>query len=145
MAKETPKKSVLFLCVHNSARSQMAEGIFRHYYGEKCDVYSAGSDPRGIHSMSVQVMVEVGIDLSKHRSKNLKEFEGQEMDYVVTVCGNDQNTCPFFADGKKYVHQPFEDPSAFEGTEEDKIEQFRAVRDELKKWLEQFYTTNFEK
>jgi len=139
------KESILFICVHNSARSQMAEGIFRYYYGEKCDVYSAGSDPRGIHPVSIQVMAEIGIDIFKHKSKSLEGFEGQEMDYVVTVCGDNQDTCPFFAGGKNYIHQPFEDPSAFEGTKQDKIEQFREVRDELKKWLEQFYMNNFVK
>lgn len=123
----------------------MAEGLFRHYYGEECDVYSAGSDPRKIHPMSVQIMTEIGIDISKHKSKSLKEFEGQEMDYVVTVCGDNNFACPFFAGGKKYIHQSFEDPSAFEGTEEEKMERFRIVRNELKIWLEGFYTDNFEK
>jgi arsenate reductase len=139
------KESILFICVHNSARSQMAEGIFRYYYGEKCNVYSAGSDPRGIHPVSVQVMAEIGIDISKHKSKSLEGFKGQEMDYVVTVCGDGQDICPFFAGGKKYIHHPFEDPSAFEGTKQDKIEQFKEVRDELKRWLEQFYMDNFVK
>ena len=137
------KESILFICVHNSARSQMAEGLFRHYHGEKYNVYSAGSDPLGVHPISVMIMAEIGIDISKHKSKSLKEFEGQEMDYVVTVCGNSQDACPFFASGKKYFHQSFEDPSAFIGTEEEKIERFRAVRDDLKKWLEQFYIDNF--
>ena len=145
MTKENPKKSVLFICVHNSARSQMAEGLFRHYYGEECDVYSAGSEPRGIHHMSVQIMAEIGIDLSKHRSKSLKEFEGQAMDYVVTVCGEGQIACPFFASGKDYIHQAFEDPSECTGTDEEKLERFRVVRDELKKWLDEFYSNNFEK
>jgi arsenate reductase len=138
------KKNVLFICVHNSARSQMAEGLFRHYYGEECYVHSAGSEPRGIHPLSVQVMAEIEIDLSKHRSKSLKEFEGQEMDYVVTVCSDSQVACPFFAGGKEYIHKSFEDPSACTGPEEEKIEQFRVVRNELKKWLEQFYTDNFK-
>jgi arsenate reductase len=137
------KKTVLFICIHNSARSQMAEGLFRHCYGEKFNVYSAGSDPQEIHPMSVQVMAEIGIDISKHKSKSLKEFKGQEMDYVVTVCGEGQSTCPFFAGGKKYIHQSFDDP-AFEGTEEEKMQRFKTVRDELKEWLEQFYRDNFE-
>ena len=145
MTLENPKKNVLFVCVHNSARSQMAEGLFRYYYGEKCDVYSAGSKSRGIHPMSVQIMAEIGIDLSNHRSKSLKEFKGHEMDYVVTVCGEGQVACPFFAGGKEYFHQAFKDPSACAGTEEEKIEQFRVVRDELKKWLDEFYLNNFEK
>lgn len=137
------KKSILFICVHNSARSQMAEGIFRHYYGEKYDVYSAGSDPQGIHPLSIRVMAEIGIDIFKHKSKSLKEFEGYEMDYVITVCGDGQVECPFFAGGKEYIHQSFEDPSAFNGAEEDKIKQFRSVRDELKKWLDEFYIKKF--
>lgn len=138
------KKSVLFICVYNSARSQMAEGIFRHYFGEKCDVYSAGSDPQGIHPISVQIMAEMGIDISKHKSKSLKEFEGHKMDYVITLCGDRQDACPFFAGGRKYIHQSFKDPSAVNGTEEDKIKHFRSVRDELKKWLDEFYINNFE-
>lgn len=138
------KKTVLFICVHNSARSQMAEGLFRHCYGEKCNVYSAGSDPQEVHPISVQVMAEIGIDISKHKSKSLKEFKGQEMDYVVTVCGDSRSACPFFAGGKKYIHQSFDDPSAFEGTEEEKMQRFKTVRDELKEWLEQFYRDNFE-
>ena len=136
------KKSFLFICVHNSARSQMAEGLFRKYYGEKYDVYSAGSNPQGIHPVSIQVMAEIGIDISKHKSKSLSEFEGYEMDYVVTVCG--EGECPFFAGGNEYIHQSFEDPSAFKGTEEDKINCFRSVRDELKKWLDTFCINNFE-
>lgn len=138
------KKNVLFICVHNSARSQMAEGLFRYYYSEECDVYSAGSEPGGIHPMSMQIMAEIGIDISKHRSKSLKEFIGHKMDYVVTVCGKGQVACPFFPGGKEYIHQSFEDPSACAGTEEEKMERFRVVRNELKKWLDEFYANNFE-
>ncbi|HEX3014299.1 MAG TPA: arsenate reductase ArsC [Methanobacterium sp.] len=74
----------------------MAEGLFRHYYREKYDVYSAGSNPQGIHPLSTQVMAEIGIGISKHKSKGLKEFTGREMDYVITVCGDGLGTCPFF-------------------------------------------------
>ena len=135
------RKSVLFICVHNSARSQMAEGFFKHYYGEKFNIYSAGSDPGEIHPMSIRVMAEIGIDLSKHRSKSLNEFEGHEMDYVVTVCGGGQSECPIFTDGRNYILQSFEDPSSFKGTEEEKMEQFKSLRDDLKIWLDQFYTS----
>jgi arsenate reductase len=130
---------VLFMCIHNAARSQMAEGLFKHLYGDNFDVYSAGSDPQTVDPLAVKVMGEIEIDISNHRSKSLNEFEGQEFDYVITVCGNPYNACPFFAGGKKYFKQPFEDPSSFEGTEEEKLEFFRVIRDELKFWIEDLY------
>lgn len=133
------KEKVLFMCIHNAARSQMAEGLFRHLYGDNFDVYSAGSDPQVVDSLAIIVMEEIDIDISNHRSKSLKEFEGQEFDYVITVCGNPYNACPFFIGGKKYFKQPFEDPSTFNGTEEEKLEFFRVIRDELKFWIEDLY------
>ncbi len=133
------KKRILFMCIHNAARSQMAEGLFRHLYGYEFDVYSAGSDPKTVAPLAIKCMEEIGIDISNHRSKSLKEFEGYEFDYVVTVCGNSYNACPFFAKGKKYFKRPFEDPSTFEGTEEEKLEFFRVIRDELKFWIEDLY------
>ncbi len=133
------KERVLFMCIHNAARSQMAEGLFRHLYGDDFDVYSAGSDPRKVDPLAVKCMEELGIDISGHRSKSLNEFDGQEFDYVITVCGNPYNACPFFVGGKKYFKQPFEDPSAFDGTEEEKLELFKKIRDELKDWLEDLY------
>lgn len=133
------KQRILFICVHNAARSQMAEGLFRHLYGDNFEVYSAGSEPLTVDPLAIECMEEIGIDISNHKSKSLKEFERQEFDYVITVCGNPYNTCPFFAGGKKYFKQTFEDPSSFEGTEVEKFELFRKVRDELKFWLEDLY------
>ncbi len=133
------KQRVLFMCIHNAARSQMAEGLFKNLYGEGFDVYSAGSEPQTVDPLAIKCMEEIEIDISNHRSKSLKEFEGQEFDYVITVCGNPYNACPFFLGGKKYFKQPFEDPSAFEGTEEEKLELFRKLRDELKFWIEDLY------
>ena len=133
------KERVLFMCIHNAARSQMAEGLFRQLYGDDFDVYSAGSDPQKVDPLAIKCMGEIEIDISGHRSKSLKEFEGQEFDYVITVCGNPYNACPFFAGGKKYFKQPFEDPSAFDGTEKEKLELFKKIRDELKDWLEDLY------
>ena len=133
------KERVLFMCIHNAARSQMAEGLFRHLYGDNFDVYSAGSDPQKVDPLAIKCMEEIGIDISGHRSKSLKEFEDQKFDYVITVCGNPYNACPFFAGGKKYFKHPFEDPSAFNGTEEEKLELFKKIRDELKYWLEDLY------
>ncbi|AIS32386.1 arsenate reductase ArsC [Methanobacterium formicicum] len=133
------KERVLFMCIHNAARSQMAEGLFRDLYGDIFDVYSAGSEPHTVDPLAIKCMEDIGIDISHHRSKSLKEFEGQEFDYVVTVCGNPYNACPFFVGGKKYFKQPFEDPSVFEGTEEEKFELFLKIRDELREWLEDLY------
>lgn len=133
------KQRVLFMCIHNSARSQMAEGLFRHLYGDSFDVYSAGSKPQTVDPLAIKCMEEIEIDISNHRSKSLKEFEGQEFDYVITVCGNQYNACPFFVGGKKYFKQPFEDPSAFEGTEKEKLELFRNIRNELKEWIDDLY------
>lgn len=133
------KERVLIMCIHNAARSQMAEGLFKHLYGDEFDVYSAGSNPQTVDSLAIKCMEEIGIDISNHRSKSLKEFEGQEFDYIITVCGNPYNACPFFAGGKKYFKQPFEDPSAFDGTGEEKLELFKKIRGELKDWLEDLY------
>lgn len=127
------------MCIHNAARSQMAEGLFRHSYGDEVDVYSAGSEPKGLDPLAIKCMDELGIDISNHRSKSLKEFVGQKFDYVITVCGNSNNTCPFFAGGKKYFKQEFEDPSSLEGTEEEKFELFKKVRDDLKFWIDDLY------
>ena len=133
------KQRVLFMCIHNAARSQMAEGLFRHFYGDSFDAYSAGSEPKRVHPLAIKCMDEIGIDISNHRSKSLKEFEDHEFDYVITVCGNSYNACPFFLGGKKYFKQAFEDPSSIEGTEEEKFELFKRIRDELKFWLDDLY------
>lgn len=133
------KERVLFMCIHNAARSQMAEGLFRHLYGDIYEVYSAGSDPKDVDPLAIKSMGEIGINISNHTSKSLKEFNGQEFDYVITVCGNPYNACPFFAGGKKYFKQAFEDPSSFEGDEKEKLEIFNKVRDELKFWLEDLH------
>ncbi|OEC88487.1 MULTISPECIES: arsenate reductase ArsC [Methanobacterium] len=149
------KERVLFMCIHNAARSQMAEGLFRHLHGDDFDVYSAGSDPQKVDPLAIKCMGEIGIDISGHRSKSLNEFEGQEFDYIITVCGNPYNACPFFAGGRKYFKHPaqnsrilapqtlvfegFEDPSAFDGTDGEKLELFKKIRDELKEWLEDLY------
>ena len=136
MAVPIKKEKVLFLCNHNSVRSQMAEGLLKSLYDEYYDVKSAGNDPSELNPYAVQVMVEIGVDISKHRSKSLKEFEGIEFDYVVTVCGGTGEGCPVFLGGKKYLHEPFEDPASVKGHEDDKIIAFRIIRDELKVWIE---------
>jgi len=110
---------------------------------ERYDVCSAGIDPQRVHPMAVQVMDEIGIDISKHRSKSLKEFESMEIDYMVTVCEKAAKTCPILG-GIKYFKKPFKDPSALEGTEEEKVELFRKIRDEIKGWIENSFITDIK-
>ena len=129
------KKRVLFVCTHNSARSQMAEALLNKLYGDKYEAYSAGVEPREINPYAIKAMAEVGIDISKQRSKSIKEFLGQKFDYVVTVCNYARENCPFFP-GEKIIHKSFEDPAEVEGSEEEIMERVRHVRDEIKKWIE---------
>ncbi|BDZ70461.1 arsenate reductase ArsC [Methanobacterium petrolearium] len=134
MEQSNRKERVLFICIHNSVRSQMAEGLLHHYYGNRFEVHSAGSHPRGVDPLAVKVMAEVGIDISNHLSKSLKEFEGQEFDYVITVCDS-HYICPVFFNGKKYIKQSFDDPLAINGSSEERIRAFRRIRDELSDWI----------
>jgi arsenate reductase len=129
------KKRVLFLCTHNSARSQMAEGLLRDLYGNRYEVFSAGMEPAGVNPNSIEVMKEIGIDISNHYSKNVKDFINEDFDYVITVCGGAEETCPFFPGGKKQIHKDFEDPSSFSGNKKEVLNKFREVRDELKEWI----------
>jgi len=125
-------KKVLFLCTGNSARSQMAEGFLRNMAGDKFEVYSAGVKPTAVNSLAIKVMAEEGIDISKHRSKSVVEFIDQSFDYVVTVCGNAQKTCPVFPGEHEKIHWDLEDPAEAKGSEEEKLYIFRKVRDEIK-------------
>lgn len=129
------KKKVLFVCTHNSARSQMAEAFLRFFYGDHYEALSAGTEPTGIHPLTIKVMAEVGLDLSTQRSKSVDEFIGQEIDLVITVCDSAKEKCPFFPYGKKRIHYSFPDPASSVGSEKDQLEAFRQVRDEIKKWV----------
>ena len=119
------KKRVLFICTHNAARSQMAEGLLRALYGDRYEAFSAGTEPGRVSTGAIRAMAEIGIDISHHRSKSLTEFLDQEFDYVVTVCDHAKESCPYFPGGKKIIHQSFEDPSALTGTEEEIMAGFR--------------------
>ena len=105
---------VLFLCTHNSARSQMAEGILRHQGGNQVEAFSAGNQPSQVRTEAIQTMAEMGIDISQHRSKHLDQFIGQSFDYVITVCDQANETCPVFPGDPKRIHWSFPDPSAVE-------------------------------
>ncbi len=123
---------VLFLCTHNSARSQMAEGLLRHVGGDRFEVFSAGTEPGEVNPFAIRAMQEVGIDISTATSKHVEQFVGQDFDYVITVCDRANETCPIFPGDPKRVHWSFPDPSAATGTDDEKIRAFRKVRDELR-------------
>ena len=129
------KKRVLFLCTGNSARSQMAEGLLRHLAGEEFEVYSAGTNPKGLHNASIAAMNEIGIDISRHRSKALDEFLGQGFDYVITVCDRAKQQCPVFP-GATPIHWGFDDPA--EAPEQQQSQAFRRARDEILRRLRLF-------
>lgn len=131
----TKKIKVLFICTHNSARSQMAEGLLNHYFNDSYIGFSAGTKPTIVNPIAIEVMKEIGIDISKHRSKSVLEFKGEKFDYVITVCDSAKENCPFFPGAKEYIHQSFEDPSSFEGNYEEKLNKFRKVRDEIKNFI----------
>ena len=140
--KSKHKKKVLFVCTHNSARSQMAEGFLNSLYGNRYEAYSAGIEPSVVNPHAIQVMSELGIDISNHRSKSAREFIDQEFDYVITVCDHAKETCPFFPGDKRYLQKSFEDPVLFESNEADTFSVFRQVRDEIKAWIcKEFGTT----
>lgn len=123
---------VLFLCTHNSSRSQMAEGILRARGGEAYQVFSAGTQPRHVHPLTIQAMTDLDIDLSSHWSKGIEDFDEQPpMDLVVTVCDEAAETCPFFPRARRQEHWGFPDPSAATGTEEERLVVFRQVRDAI--------------
>jgi arsenate reductase len=130
------KQSVLFLCTHNSARSQMAEGLLNHLRGDRYQAYSAGSEPGTVHPLAVKVMAEIGIDISAHRSKHGREFVGRELDLVVTVCDNARESCPIFPGARVVEYESFPDPAAVVGSEEEKLAAFRTGRNAIMKWIE---------
>jgi arsenate reductase len=129
------KQKVLFICTHNSARSQMAEGLLRSLYGERYEAFSAGTEPGGVNPHAAEVMHETGIDITNHYSKSTDAFQGKIFDYVVTVCDHAKENCPFFPGAKHYIHKSFPDPSAIKGSHEEQRAVFRKVRDEIKKWI----------
>jgi arsenate reductase len=129
-------QSVLFVCTHNSARSQMAEGLLRHMYGDSYEASSGGTSPTKVQPHAVQAMKEIGIDISGQRAEDIRSFDGRRFDYVVTLCDRARGTCPFFAGAREYIHQGFEDPAAYAGSDEESLAAFRRVRDQIREWIE---------
>ncbi|PLX88077.1 MAG: arsenate reductase [Desulfuromonas sp.] len=139
------KKRVLFLCTHNSCRSQMAEGLMNHFLGDRVEAFSAGTEATRVNPLAAKVMAEIGIDLSGHRSKILDEFAEQPFDYVITLCGDARERCPLFFGGVKRQHIGFEDPSRLSGSEGEVLPEYRRVRDEIKKTLCDFFEKGLAK
>ena len=150
------KIKVLFLCTHNSARSQMAEGLLRHSYGEKYEVFSAGSSPTQVHPFAIKVMGEIGIDISKQTSKSIEEFRNKDIDLVASVCRSSAKViCPFCSSpiiggrpeiikttlqgAKQYIHHGFSDPSEVDESDEERLAAFRRTRDDIKKWILNYF------
>jgi arsenate reductase (thioredoxin) len=117
------------LCTHNSARSQMAEGLLRHLSGDRFEAMSAGTEATHVRPLAIRAMEEVGIDISEQESKTLDQYLGELFDYVITVCDDANEACPFFPGAQSRLHWSFEDPSRAEGSEEERLEVFRRVRD----------------
>jgi protein-tyrosine-phosphatase len=122
---------VLFLCTHNSARSQMAEGLLRHLGGDQVEVHSAGTVATRVHPLAIAAMAAKSIDIGGQRSKHMDEFAGQEFDYVVTVCDNARESCPVFPGDPERIHWSIADPSAVEGDEATRLHAFQVAADEL--------------
>ena len=132
------KKRVLFLCTHNSARSQIAEGLLRKMAGDQFEVFSAGTEQTRVQPLAIEAMRESGIDISGHRSKTLDEFAGDTFDYVITVCDRANESCPIFPGTTERIHWSFDDPTAVMGTDEQKLRAFRTVRDAIQQRLRMF-------
>jgi arsenate reductase len=138
----TEKRRVLILCTGNSARSQMAEGLLRHDGGARFEVFSAGVSPSRVRPEAVAAMREVDIDISVQRSKSVEEFAGQAFDYVITVCDNAREQCPFFPAATRRIHWSFDDPAATAGDGAARLSVFRRVRDEIRARLREFALTS---
>lgn len=134
---------MLILCTGNSARSQMAEGLLRHDFGDRFSVESAGSKPGTVRPEAIAAMAEIGIDINGQRSKHVDEFAGQHFDYVITVCDHARDVCPVFPHATRMVHQAFDDPPApGVGDEESRMAVFRRVRDEIREWFRTGFVTS---
>ena len=132
MAERGARQRVLFLCTHNSARSQMAEGLLRHLAGDRFEVASAGTEATSVRPEAIEAMAELGVDISGQSSKTLERYLEEPFDQVVTVCDDANEACPFFPGAQSRLHWSFEDPSRAKGSEEEQLEVFRSVRDRIK-------------
>ena len=138
MLQKSEPRNVLFICTHNSARSQMAEAFLNNLYPDQFRAFSAGTEPGTLNQNVVVVMSQVGIDISKNVPSNVNEFLDRQMDIVVTVCDGAKEACPVFP-SSSVIHRSFTDPSSFHGSKNDVLEQTRGVRDEILEWVKEYF------
>lgn len=136
------KKKILVLCTGNSCRSQIAHGYLQKFAGENAEVYSAGVETHGVNPRAIATMKEDGIDISSHTSNNVDEYTHIDFDYIITVCDNAKERCPYFPSSAKRFHYNFPDPAKATGTEEEISGQFRNVREQIKQYAEEFISVN---
>lgn len=139
--KTESKHTVLFICTHNSARSQMAEGLLNHLFGDRYQAFSAGTEKTRLQPLAVEAMKRIGIDISHHRSKTVDHFVGREFDLVITVCDRAKEACPYIPTRKRRLHWSFEDPSAARGSQEERMAVFEKVRDEIRERILDYFET----
>ena len=135
-------KKILVLCTGNSCRSQMAEGYLKHFAGNRAEIYSAGVEIHGVNPKAIETMKEDGIDISTQTSNNVDEYRDIDFDFVITVCDNAKERCPFFPSTAKKFHQNFPDPAKAIGTEQEIKNQFRQVRNQIKDYCRKFVAEN---
>lgn len=137
------RKRVLFICTANAARSQMAEGLLRAKCGDQYEIFSAGTRQARVSTRAITVMQEIGIDISHHRSKTLQEFENATFDLAVTLCDNVHALCPVVPGAKKTMHKGFADPHLMPGTDDEVLQAYRKVRDEIAAWINSTFNESF--
>ncbi|WCT11720.1 arsenate reductase ArsC [Mucilaginibacter jinjuensis] len=136
-------KKVLVLCTGNSCRSQIAEGYLRAFTGDKAEIYSAGIETHGVNPRAIEIMKRDGIDISAHTSNNINEYMDNDFDYVITVCDNAKESCPYFPTKAVKLHYNFPDPAKATGNEEQVMEAFREVREQIRSYTRNFVNENF--
>lgn len=136
------KKKILVLCTGNSCRSQIAHGYLQYFAGENAEIYSAGVETPGVNPRAIATMMEDGIDISTHTSNNVLEYQGIDFDFVITVCDNAKERCPYFPTHAKKFHHNFSDPSKVVGTEQEIEMEFERVRNLIKKYCQEFIAKN---
>ena len=137
-------KKVLVLCTGNSCRSQIAEGYLRHFAGDKAAIYSAGIETHGVNPKAIEIMKEDGIDISNHTSNHIDEYRDIDFDYVITVCDNAKESCPYFPSNAIKFHYNFPDPAKAVGDEQEVMYEFRKVREMIKAYAKDFVAENLK-
>lgn len=141
-AKKNNMKKILVLCTGNSCRSQLAEGFLRYFAGDQAEIYSAGIETHGVNPKAIQIMNEIGIDISSHTSNHINEYTSIDFDYLITVCDHAKESCPYFPTQAIKFHYNFPDPAKATGTDEEIMNEFRKVRELIKDYSSTFVTEN---